>query len=414
MQSFEDKLAGYAELALKVGVNLQPGQRLFVMAPLETAPFVRVLAETAYRMGCPLVEHLWYDDQLALGRFRSAPRDSFDQHPTWQVDAQVAEAERGCAFLRVQAADPYLLAGQDPELVEVSFRARQKALQPFQAFIRENRISWCLIAAPVAGWAAAVFPEAAPEKRTALLWQEILSMCRMDTEEPIAEWRSHIRALASRTACLNGKAYAALRLTGPGTDLRVGLPQGHRWIGGQVRTPEGVTFCPNLPTEEVFTLPHRERVEGVVAASRPLFHQGMVFEDFTLTFEQGRVTEVKASNGEEHLRRIVEMDEGASRLGEVALVPESSPVARRKRLFYHTLFDENAACHLALGFGFPDSLERDGQLAPEQFAAAGGNSSQIHIDFMVGSAELDVDGLTGGGDREPLLRQGEWVGAFSG
>jgi aminopeptidase len=262
---------------------------------------------------------------------------------------------------------------------------------------------------PVPAWAAKVFPDETPGARMERLGDVIFSLCRLDSEDPEAAWRKHIEELKKRRDYLNTKQYSSLEYTGGGTDLRVGLPRDHNWVSAEVKSESGIEFVANMPTEEVFTLPHRDEVDGTVVASKPLFHRGMVFENFRLRFEKGRAVEVRADRGEELLKKIVETDEGAARLGEVALVSESSPVARSNLLFYNPLLDENAACHLALGFAFQENLKNGARMSSEEFTAAGGNSSQVHMDFMIGSRNLDIDGVTADGHREALMRKGLWA-----
>jgi aminopeptidase len=247
------------------------------------------------------------------------------------------------------------------------------------------------------------------DAQQARLWDAIFATCRLDQPDPVAAWEAHIKNLVARCGYLNRKQYAALKLTAPGTDLTIGLPKGHLWQGGHVTSEIGIGFTPNLPTEEIFTLPHRERTEGVVHSSKPLNYSGTMIENFSLTFANGRVVKVAAEKGETLLRKLIETDDGAGRLGEIALVPYSSPVSRSGLLFYNTLFDENAASHIAVGRGYKFSLQGGEKMSNEEFAMGGGNNSLVHEDLMIGSDKMDVDGITAIGAREPLMRSGEWV-----
>lgn len=415
---FEKKLAQYAEVALKVGLNLQPGQRLLITnvssggVTLEAAPLVRQLAAAAYRSGARFVDVLWADEPLRLMRFERAPRDSFEEYPDWQVAATLEYIERGDAVLSVKADDPDLLRGQDPALVGLARKAAWQHLAPVMEHIERNSTNWLVIAGATRAWAARVFPEVQADQQVDRLWESIFAMCRLDAADPVAAWRAHEANLTARRDYLNGKGYGALHFTAPGTDLTVGLPRGHSWESAGMPSRQGIDFIANLPTEEVFTLGDRWRAEGTVRASLPLSYGGTLIEDFMVTFAQGRVVSATAARGEAVLRSLLDTDDGARRLGEVALVPHSSPIAKTGRLFLNTLIDENAASHLALGSAYRFSLKGVEVLSDEAFAAAGGNTSLVHVDFMIGSGEMDVDGITQSGAVEPVMRGGEWAFAL--
>ena len=408
---FQTNLQKYADLAVHVGVNLQPGQRLFLgyNTPLEAAPLVRAITATAYQTGARLVEVLWRDEELLRLQFKYGPRESFSEYPRWRALAGLEFAERGDARLQIGGEDPDLFQGQDPELVSTLQRTTLEALRPVSEYIMRSAQNWCVLAVPGPAWAAKVFPNLPPEEQQARLWDVIFDICRVNTPDPVTAWQSHIAGLLARSRSLNEKRYAALHFRGPGTDLTVGLPEDHLWNSAQAVSTSGITFTPNIPTEEVFTLPHRERVDGVVAATLPLSYAGTLIEGIRLVFKQGKVVEVGASSGEAVLRQVLAADEGATRLGEVALVPQSSPIAQQGRLFYRTLFDENAASHIALGSAYKLSLSGGPALSDEDFTAAGGNRSVVHLDFMIGSGAIDVDGLWADGAHEPLMRCGEWA-----
>jgi len=410
--SFEESLERYADVAVRVGVGLREGQRLIVRAPVATAPFARRVVAAAYRAGARLVEVLWMDDEVELARFRHAPRDSFDELPTAVPDALLKGGERGDAVLAVHAADPALLKDQDADLVAKTERARQAYLLPFSKRISGKELNWCVVAAAIPSWATRVFPGASAEDATAKLWREIFRACRVDRPDPVAAWEEHVADLGRRRGLLDAKQYAALRFRGPGTDLTVGLPGRHHWLGGRSETVRtGIPFVANLPTEEVFTTPHRDRVDGTVRATKPLSHGGKLVEGFELAFAGGRVTDVRAERNAEVLRKLIETDEGAARLGEVALVPHGSPISRSGILFYNTLFDENASCHVALGRSYRVCVAGGEDMTDEEFARAGGNESLTHVDFMIGGEGVDVDGVARDGSVEPVMRAGEWAGA---
>ena len=412
---FDRKLVDYADLAIRVGLNLQPGQRLLITnlssggVVLEAAPLVRQLTAAAYRAGARFVDVLWADEPLRLMRFEQAPRDSFEEYPDWQVAAALEYVERGDAMLSVKADDPDLLRAQDPALVGLSRRVTSQKVAPVLEHIERNATNWLVIAAATPAWAARIFPEVPAAEQTDRLWQSIFAMCRVDAPDPVAAWRAHVANLIARRDYLNAKAYSALHYTGPGTDLTVGLPKGHLWDSAGMPSQQGIEFIANLPTEEVFTLGDRGRVEGTVTASRPLSYGGTLIDGFSVTFAGGRAVNVHAERGETVLRSLIDTDEGAGRLGEVALVPHSSPIAQTGRVFLSTLIDENAASHLAFGSAYRFSLQGAESLSDEAFAAAGGNTSLVHVDFMIGSGELDVDGVKADGSIEPVMRRGEWA-----
>ena len=413
---FEGMLRAYADLTVAIGLNLQPGQRLLIIGPianggasLEAAPLVREITASAYRAGARLVETLWGDEAALAARLRYAPRDSFEEFSAWLPAALVQHVAAGHAVLSIYANDPDQLKDAPHDLVGSLQQATAKSVRPFREYISRNQTNWAVVGAAASTWAARVFPGLEPSQQVPRLWDAISHLCRLDRPDPIAAWERHLSDLAARTDYLNRKQYSALRYTGPGTALTIGLPPGHQWVGGRSANAAGVLFAPNLPTEEVFTMPHKDRVDGVVRSTKPLSYGGTLIEHFSLRFEQGRVVEVKAERNESVLRRLVEMDAGAARLGELALVPHSSPVAETGLLFYNTLFDENAASHVALGAAYKFTLRGGEGMTEEEFERAGGNRSAAHVDFMIGSRELDVDGVLPGGAIEPVMREGEWI-----
>jgi aminopeptidase len=419
VSDFERKLEKYAEIIVRIGLNLQPGQRLLVGpssslvrgAPFESAPLIRHVVAQAYQAGARFVDVAWDDEQLLLTRFAHAPRDSFDEISRWPVDAATEYARHGDALLVVHAPDPDLLAGQDPALISTLRQASYRYRAALTEMISQNATNWLVIATPTARWAARVFPDLPVEQQQPALWDAIFTMCRVDQDDPVAGWHEHLARLAAQRERLNRKRYAALHLTGPGTDLTIGLPDGHIWRSGGLTAQNGITFTANVPTEEVFTLPHKDRVDGIVTATRPLNLGGSLIDGFSLTFEAGRVVEARADTGQDALLSLLDTDAGARGIGEIALVPHDSPISQSGLLFYNILFDENASDHIALGDGYKFCLEGGESMSNEAFAAAGGNSSLAHVDFMVGSGAMNVDGLTASGAVEPIMRAGEWVAA---
>lgn len=407
--TFEQSLATYAEIIVQIGLNVRPGQRLLVRAPIASAPLIRLVAASAYDAGARLVDVIYSDEKLTQARFEHAPRDSFAEFPAWQAAALESCFREGDASLALYAEDPDLLKGQDPALVAIAQKAALHSTQPARSLQMRNSTNWCVISMPVESWAVKVFPGLSAGDAVAKLWDAIFKICRLNEPDPVAAWRKHVDRLVARSRYLTRKQYAALHYTGAGTDLTVGLPSGHRWIGGQMTSGNNIDFIPNMPTEEVFTMPHKDSVDGTVRASRPLSYAGSLIEDFSLTFKNGRVVDFQAGKNADVLRGLLDTDEGARRLGEVALVPNSSPVSQSGVLFYNTLFDENASSHLALGRAYQFTMQGGEEMSGEAFAQAGGNQSLTHVDFMIGSAETNLDGLLEDGTVEPLMRAGEWV-----
>jgi aminopeptidase len=416
MLSFEQKLQNYADLIVKIGVGLQPGQRLILRTPVEAAPLARLITTSAYKTGAKYVEVMWHDDAVTLARFQHAPRDSFAEFPAWRTDVLAQAAENGDATLTIYSFDPDLLAEQDPELIAITQRATDEHMLPFRTKLMADEVNWCLISLPISSWAAKIFPNDPPEAQMENLWDMVFKVVRADQPDPIAAWEEHLANLRARQEYLNAKQYTALKYTAPGIDLTVGLPENHLWKGGQhiTNTPAKIPFVANIPTEEVYTMPHKDKTNGVVTASKPLSYGGgsgggLLIEDFSLTFENGRVAKATAKKGEDTLKKMLDTDEGARQLGEVALVPYSSPISASGIMFFNTLFDENAASHLALGRAYRFTMKDGPAMTPEEFAAAGGNFSLIHTDFMIGSPQMDIDGIIHDGTAEPVMRNGEWA-----
>ena len=403
------KLDQLAEVAIKVGLGLKVGQELLMTASLDAVPLVRRITEHAYRVGASLVTTLYTDDETALMRYRFAPDASFDRAAKWLYDGMAAAFKGGAARLAITGANPSLLSNEDPDKVSRTNRAVSKAYRPALELITRHEINWTIVASATPAWAVAMFPNDAPAVAIDKLWEAIFDTTRINVDDPVSVWKHHDAELHERAARLNEKRYAALRYRGPGTDFRLGLSDGHLWLGGGTTAGNGNYCIPNMPTEEVFTTPHKDRADGTVTATKPLSHQGTMIEGIRVRFEGGRIVEAHASRGQEVLQKLIDTDDGARRLGEVALVPHSSPIASSGMLFFNTLFDENAASHIALGQAYSSCLQGGDKLTPEELAARGANDSLIHVDWMIGSAKLDIDGETATGTIEPLMRQGEWV-----
>jgi aminopeptidase len=403
------KLDKLAEVAVKVGLGLRAGQELVMTASLDALPLARRITEQAYRAGASLVTTLFSDDEATLMRYHFAPTESFDHAAKWLYEGMGAAFKSGAARLAIAGGNPALLANEDADKVGRANRAVSQAYRPALELITRHEINWTIVACATPAWAAAMFPEDAPDAAMNKLWEAIFETTRINQDDPVGAWKTHDADLQMRAARLNEKRYSALRYRGPGTDFLLGLADDHVWMGGGTTAGNGLYCIPNMPTEEVFSMPHKERAEGTVTATKPLSHQGTMIEGIHVRFEKGRIVEVHATRGEEVLQKLIDTDEGARRLGEVALVPHSSPIAHSGMLFYNTLFDENAASHIALGQSYSSCVRNGDKLTPEELAAKGANDSLIHVDWMIGSDKLDIDGITAQETAEPLMRQGEWV-----
>ena len=408
-RTFEEKLDLFAQIAINVGLGLKPGQELVMTAGMETLPLARRIAEQAYKAGASLVTTLFTDDAMTLARYEHAPTESFDKAAKWLYDGMAAAYESGAARLAIAGGNPELLSKQDPDKVGRANRAVSQAYRPALELITRHAINWTIVAAATPAWAASVFPDEAPDAAVAKLWEAIFKASRVDGADPVAAWKEHDADLHKHAARLNAKRYSALRYRGPGTDLEIGLADDHLWLGGGGKAKNGYYCVPNIPTEEVFSMPHKDRAEGVVTATKPLSHLGTMIEGIQVRFEKGRIVEAKATRGQEVLEKLIDTDAGARHLGEVALVPHSSPIASSGLIFSNTLFDENAASHIAMGQAYISCMKDGDKLTEEEQAAKGLNQSLIHVDWMIGSSELDIDGVTAVGTAEPLMRKGEWV-----
>lgn len=398
-----------AALAVGVGVNLQPGQDLLISAPVEALPLVRRIAAHAYDIGAGLVTPLLSDPEIALARYRHGQDVTFDRAAGWLYEGMGQAFDRNTARMGIVGDDPMLLSEQDPDKVGRVNKANSLAYAPARERITRFDINWNLVAWPGKAWARRVFPDLPEDEAVRRLADAIFAASRVDGPDPVAAWAAHNENLRVRSGWLNDQSFHALHFTGPGTDLTVGLADGHEWMGGASEARNGVICNPNIPSEEVFTTPHAQRVDGYVRSTKPLSHMGSLIDEIEVRFEAGRIIQARASKGEAVLHKVLDTDEGARRLGEVALVPHGSPISKSGLLFYNTLFDENAACHIALGQCYSKCFRDGDTLDADAVAARGGNSSAIHIDWMIGSAEIDIDGLHDDGRRVPVFRKGEWA-----
>ena len=407
----QDLLKKYAELVVKVGVNLQPDQLLVINSPIECAEFARLIAKAAFEAGAHDVVVSWGDEELAHIRYAGGKKEIFTEFPEWKVRFYQDYAEQGAAFVSIAARNPEIFKDIEPEKLTLAAQAAGAALLEYRARLMNNENTWCVVSVPTAGWAQKVFPGLAEEEAQARLWQEIFRTVRIESgKDPAEAWQEHISTLQRAAEFLNRKNFKSLHYRNSlGTDMTVALPEGHIWAGGAERSATGVTFAANMPTEEVYSLPLREGVNGTVYASKPLIYNGNRIENFHLTFKEGRVVDFGAEVGEETLRELINMDEGSHYLGEVALVPYDSPISNSGILFYNTLFDENAACHLALGKAYPTCIRGGEKMDSVTLLQHGVNDSLVHEDFMIGTADLSIVGTTQEGEEVEIFINGNFA-----
>jgi len=404
----ESDLHRYAHLALTVGLNLQRGQPLLINASTDALPLVRAVVSEAYKLGASSVTPLITDPQSIRIEMDELQEEYLDELPPWFIDARISALKDGAAVISLVDEDPNLQRGVDPVRLQKRQRALMRQRQAYLELIGAHAVNWLVVGAAAPGWAQALFPELDEKVAVERLWNAIFTTVRLDRDDPEAAWVEHLRRLQQRAEMLNQARLKALHFSGPGTDLRVGLARGHIWKSAVAQAANGVSFVPNLPTEEVFTAPDPHHIEGVVYSTRPLNLSGTLVDGITARFENGRAVEILAEQGQEALLGLLHSDEGALRLGEVALVETPNPVYDAGFLFQSTLYDENASSHIAFGRAYPDTLGI-GDGSDEALASAGGNVSMIHIDWMIGSPEVDVDGIKANGERIPLMRAGRWV-----
>ena len=409
MSLFQENLEKYAELAVKVGVNVQLNQTLVINTSIDQAEFIRLVVKNAYQAGAKNVVVNWNDDVVTRFKYDLAPDESFLEYPTFRAQEQIALAKEGAAFMSVISSSPDLLSGVDPKRIANFQKVSGEALEEFRQYIQSDKVSWTVIAAPSQAWAEKVFPDVDPSEQVDALWNAIFKAVRVDQEDPVAAWKTHDETLHEKADYLNDKNYTSLHYTAPGTDLTVDLPKGHIWCGAGSVSEDHVHFMANMPTEEVFTAPDFRRAEGTITSSKPLSYGGTVIDGMTFNFKDGEVVEVSAEQGEETLKALINDNKGSKSLGEVALVPHKSPISQSGIIFYNTLFDENASNHLALGQAYATSVQGGAKMDRDQLEEAGLNRSNVHVDFMVGNGEMNIDGIKEDGTVVPIFRNGEWA-----
>ncbi len=407
----EAKFKEYAKLLVEVGVNIQKGQTLVIGSPVDCAWFARLCARAAYAAGCREVVMRWSDDELTREKYLHAEDSVFDSLPAWQAEFDNGYARQGAAFLHISARDPENLVGVDPDRIARSQRSSGEALREYRELTMSNTVPWCIGSIPIPSWARKVFPGCPEDEAVEKLWEAIFQTVRVDgSGAAVDRWREHLAGLKGHMDRLNGLNLESLHYTNSlGTDLTIRLLEGHIWAAGSSATKSGLPFIANMPTEEVFTAPLRNGVDGVVCSSMPLVHNGVVIDKIRFQVREGKIVEASAQTGEDALKAAITLDEGASYFGEVALVPYDSPISRQKLLYYNTLFDENASCHLAFGEAYPECLQGGAGMSKEERKARGLNDSITHVDFMVGTADLSVTGKTRDGREVPVFVDGNFA-----
>lgn len=406
---YEKQLQKYAELLVKVGLNVQEKEPVYIQASIDASEFVHLVVEEAYKIGAEDVKVSYKDDRIAQLKYQYEPESFFENVKQYDIDEKMDYLDRKAAFLSIVSSSPDSLKDADPNKIRKSMAANGKAFKDYMVAVQSDRMSWCVASYPSVGWAKMMFPELSDDEAVNKLLDTILKTVRVDQEDPVKAWEEHDHLLHEKADYLNNKKYKALHYKSEGTDLTIELPNGQYWSGASSVNSKGNSFVANMPTEEVFTAPHKNGVNGTVSNTLPLSYSGNIIDDFTLTFKDGEVVDYKAGVGEEILKSILETDEGSKRLGEVALVPVDSPISNMNTLFYNTLFDENASCHIALGSAYAFCIEGGKDMTAEQLAENGLNDSTTHVDFMIGSKDLSIDGILENGEKEPVFRDGNWA-----
>lgn len=402
-------MENFAKVLLGVGLDVQEGDGLLITFDQYSLPLVRLVAKEAYKMGAKDIIYQFSDDALTLSFYEEASEKALGSFPQFKVDYREQAFLNNYHTLYLASPNPALLKDVESHRLRLWQKTSAMAMKPIQHYQMDNKVKWCVAVVPGPAWAKMVFPDRSEEEGIKELWNLVLGAMRMKEKDPVAAWRAHDEKLKERESFLDQNQFEKLLYKGPGTDLEVYLVEGHKWIGGSSQLERGDVFMANIPTEEIFTMPHRNKVNGNLRATKPLSVQGKLVENFSFVFKEGKVVSYEAEKGREVLEQLFSMDEGAMHLGEVAIVPDNSPISNTGVLFYNTLFDENASCHFALGEAYGENLQNSQELSSKQREERGMNSSMIHVDFMVGGPELEIIGVKKDGTEVPLLQKGNWV-----
>lgn len=401
-------LEKYSELVIKLGVNLQKGQGLVISCPVEKQEIAHALTRSAYKHGASIVRVRWNDEIIDRLSYDHAELSVLKQVPKWVVDERKALVDNNFCYISISAEDPEIFTGVPEQKLAEVFKSRAKALKKFSDSVMANDIRWCVVSVPTKAWAKKVFPCAEePEKELA---EAISKAMRLDKENSLQDWNTHVNELERRANLLNDKRFSALLFKNSlGTNLKVGLADDHVWLSAKETAKDGVGFIANMPTEEIFTAPHKDRVNGIVKSAMPLIYNGQLIDNFELVFKNGKIINFNAQSGYEALKHLIQTDKGCLRIGEVALIDKKSPIAKMGILFYNTLFDENASCHLAIGKAYPTTIKNGDKLTSVELSKKGANNSVEHVDFMIGTPDMNVYGVLSDQTETPLMLNGEWV-----
>lgn len=410
LPNFQENLAKYARLLVKQGINVQPGHSVNIRVAVDQVELARLLVKEAYALGAAEVMVQWEDDLITRERYLNESVESLETIPQFTIEKMNYMLDKRTSRLVIISDDPAALDGVDPEKISRAMRATSQALKPMRDASQANKMSWTLGAASGLEWAKKVFPNAtSDEEAVDLLWDQIFKTCRVYEEDPIKAWEEHEARLVAKAKVLNDEQFVKLHYTAPGTDLVLGMPKNHLWEAAGSINAQGEHFMANMPTEEVFTAPDYRVADGYVTSTKPLSHNGHIIEGIKVTFKDGEIVDVSAEKGDDVIKKLVFDNKGSRALGEVALVPDKSPISQSGVTFFNTLFDENASNHLAIGSAYAFSIEGGTEMNDEELQAAGLNRSDVHVDFMIGSAEMDIDGIRADGTRVPIFRKGEWA-----
>lgn len=403
-------LKKYAMLAVNTGVNIKKDNILVITSPIETAEFARLIAKEAYNFGAKEVIVHYSDQQLTKIKLENSSLETISDYPSWMAEGYNYYARQGACFISIAASDPDGLKGVSVEKISESQKARTTALKEYYDNSMSNKCRWCVLSVPTLSWAKKVFPNLSDEKALESLWDVIFKTVRVDTKDPIKAWENHNAYLEEKIKFMNENNFKSVHLkSSNGTDLNIELPEGHIWAGGSEEDVKGIPFNANMPTEEIFTLPKKTGVNGIVYSSKPLSYGGNLIDNFSITFKDGRAKDFTAETGYDILKQMLESDEGAKYLGEVAFVPYNSPISNSKLIFFNTLFDENAACHLAFGRAYESCVKNADKYSEEELERMGVNNSVIHVDFMIGTSDLEITGINKNGETIKIFSNGNWA-----
>lgn len=406
----KNMLKKYATLAVKKGVNLQKDQVLLVNSPIECVDFSRAIAEVAYKEGAKEVVVHYSDQSLQKLKLEYASMDTLKETPNWIAESYNSYAKQGCAVISISASDPDAYKNIPMDKIAAFQKSRQLALKEYYDYSMSNKIRWTVVSVPTEAWALKVFKNSNSEEAVSKLWDVIFNVVRLNSDDPIEAWNEHNNNISKNLNFLNSNKLKKLHYKNSiGTDLTIELPEDHIWLGGSEKCAAGIEFNANMPTEEVYTLPKKTGINGTVVSSKPLSYGGNLIDDFSLTFKDGKVIDFTAKEGFETLKKLLDSDDGAKYLGEVALVPYDSPISNSNLIFYNTLFDENAACHLAFGKAYPTCIINGENLSDEELSKKGANDSIIHVDFMIGTKDLDITGYTEDNTEIKIFTSGNWA-----